>query len=66
VSRSTVAYPPDVDATCERAVARGAKGYGEPSMFVTGDRYAAFLGVVGHPEDRCGVLGSTTAGTLVS
>jgi uncharacterized glyoxalase superfamily protein PhnB len=48
VSRSTVAYLPDVDAAYERAVASGAKGYGEPSTFVTGDRYAAFLDPWGH------------------
>lgn len=48
VSRSTVAYLPDVDAAYSRAVELGAKGYGEPSTFVTGDRYAAFLDPWGH------------------
>ncbi|WP_407661396.1 VOC family protein [Frankia nepalensis] len=48
VSRSTVAYLPDVDAAYERAVALGAKGYGAPETFVTGDRYAAFLDPWGH------------------
>lgn len=48
VSRSTVAYVPDVDAAYERAVGLGAKGYDEPSTFVTGDRYAALLDPWGH------------------
>jgi len=48
VSRSTVAYLPDVDAAYARAVELGAKGYGEPSTFVTGDRFAAFLDPWGH------------------
>ncbi|MDT3444309.1 MULTISPECIES: glyoxalase/bleomycin resistance/extradiol dioxygenase family protein [unclassified Pseudofrankia] len=48
VSRSTVAYLPDVDAAYARAVQLGAKGYGEPSTFVTGDRFAAFLDPWGH------------------
>lgn len=48
VSRSTVAYVPDVDAAYERAVTLGAKGYDEPSTFVTGDRYAALLDPWGH------------------
>ncbi|PVG83520.1 glyoxalase [Nocardioides gansuensis] len=48
VSRSTVAYVPDVDATYERAVALGAKGYGAPETFVTGDRFAALLDPWGH------------------
>jgi uncharacterized glyoxalase superfamily protein PhnB len=48
VSNSTVVYLPDVDAAYARAVAAGAKGYGEPETFVTGDRYAAFLDPWGH------------------
>lgn len=48
VSRSTVLYCDDVDAVYARAVAAGAKGYGEPSTFVTGDRYAAILDPFGH------------------
>lgn len=48
VSRSTVAYVPDVDAAYERAIALGAKGYDAPSTFVTGDRYAALLDPWGH------------------
>ncbi|WP_198946411.1 VOC family protein [Pseudofrankia asymbiotica] len=48
VSRSTVAYLPDVDAAYAQAVQLGAKGYGEPSTFVTGDRFAAFLDPWGH------------------
>lgn len=48
VSRSTVAYVADVDLAYERAVALGAKGYGAPETFVTGDRYAAFLDPWGH------------------
>lgn len=48
VSNSTVVYLPDVDTVYARAVARGAKGYGEPETFVTGDRYAAFLDPWGH------------------
>jgi PhnB protein len=48
VSNSTVVYLPDVDAAYGRAVAAGAKGYGEPETFVTGDRYAAFLDPWGH------------------
>lgn len=48
VSNSTVVYLPDVDAVYARAVAHGAKGYGEPETFVTGDRYAAFLDPWGH------------------
>ncbi|WP_052336788.1 VOC family protein [Nocardioides alkalitolerans] len=48
VSRSTVAYVDDVDAVYAAAVAAGARGYGEPSTFVTGDRYAAFLDPFGH------------------
>jgi uncharacterized glyoxalase superfamily protein PhnB len=48
VSRSTVAYVPDVDAAYERAVALGAKGYDPPATFVTGDRYAALLDPWGH------------------
>lgn len=48
VSRSTVAYVPDVDTTYARAVALGAKGYGDPETFVTGDRYATMLDPWGH------------------
>ena len=48
VSRSTVAYVPDVDGAYARAVELGAKGYGAPETFVTGDRYAAFLDPWGH------------------
>ena len=48
VSRSLVAYVPDVDAVHDAAVARGAKSYGEPEQFVTGDRYAALLDPFGH------------------
>ena len=48
VSRSTVLYCDDVDAVYAAAVAAGAKGYGEPSTFVTGDRYAAILDPFGH------------------
>lgn len=48
VSRSTVFYCDDVDAVHARAVAAGAKSYGEPDTFVTGDRFAAFLDPFGH------------------
>jgi uncharacterized glyoxalase superfamily protein PhnB len=48
VSGSTVAYLPDVDAAYAKAVELGAKGYGEPSTFVTGDRFAAILDPWGH------------------
>ena len=48
VSRSIVAYVPDVDAVHAAAVERGAKSYGEPEQFVTGDRYAAILDPFGH------------------
>jgi uncharacterized glyoxalase superfamily protein PhnB len=48
VSNSTVVYLPDVDAAYRRATAAGAKGYGDPETFVTGDRYAAFLDPWGH------------------
>lgn len=48
VSTSTVVYLPDVDAVYACAVAAGARGYGEPETFVTGDRYAAFLDPWGH------------------
>jgi PhnB protein len=48
VHHSTVLYVPDVDAVYAAAVAAGAKGYGEPSTFVTGDRYAALLDPWGH------------------
>lgn len=48
VSRSTVAYVPDVDAAYVRAVELGAKGYGDPETFLTGDRYATLLDPWGH------------------
>jgi uncharacterized glyoxalase superfamily protein PhnB len=48
VHHSTVLYHPDVDAVYAAAVSAGAKGYGEPSTFVTGDRYAALLDPWGH------------------
>jgi uncharacterized glyoxalase superfamily protein PhnB len=48
VSRSTVLYCADVDAAYEKAVGAGAKGYGAPTTFVTGDRYAAILDPFGH------------------
>ena len=48
VSNSTVVYLPDVDAAYSRAVELGARGYGDPETFVTGDRYAAFLDPFGH------------------
>jgi uncharacterized glyoxalase superfamily protein PhnB len=48
VSGSTVAYLPDVDAAHAKAVELGAKSYGEPTTFVTGDRFAAILDPWGH------------------
>ena len=48
VSNSTVAYLPDVDAAHARAVELGAKTYGAPETFVTGDRFAAILDPWGH------------------
>ncbi|MFC4784990.1 VOC family protein [Nocardioides sp. MAHUQ-72] len=48
VHHSTVLYVPDVDAVYAAALAAGAHGYGEPSTFVTGDRYAALLDPWGH------------------
>ncbi len=48
VSRSTVLYLDDVDTAYKAAVTAGAKGYGDPSTFVTGDRYAAILDPFGH------------------
>ncbi len=48
VDHSYVHYCPDVDATYAAAVAAGAKGYGEPQTFVTGDRFAAMLDRWGH------------------
>lgn len=48
VSRSTVLYCLDVDAVHAAAVERGAKSYGPPDTFVTGDRYAAILDPFGH------------------
>jgi uncharacterized glyoxalase superfamily protein PhnB len=48
VNHSFVHYRPDVDATYAAAVAAGAKGYGEPETFLTGDRYGAVLDPWGH------------------
>jgi len=48
VTHSYVHYTPDVDATYAAAVAAGAKGYGDPETFVTGDRYATILDPFGH------------------
>ena len=48
VDHSYVMYCPDVDATYAAAAAAGAKGYGEPETFVTGDRYALVLDPFGH------------------
>jgi uncharacterized glyoxalase superfamily protein PhnB len=48
VSGSVVAYLPDVDTAYAKAVELGAKGYGQPSTFVTGDRFAAILDPWGH------------------
>ncbi len=48
VSHSTVLYVDDVDEVYAAAVAAGAKGYGEPETFVTGDRFAALLDPYGH------------------
>ncbi|HEX8511194.1 MAG TPA: VOC family protein [Propionibacteriaceae bacterium] len=48
VSHSTVLYCADVDAVYAAAVEQGAKGYGAPDTFVTGDRYAAILDPFGH------------------
>jgi len=48
VNHSYVHYCPDVDATYAAAVAGGAKGYGEPETFMTGDRYGAVLDPWGH------------------
>jgi uncharacterized glyoxalase superfamily protein PhnB len=48
VTRSTVLYCTDTDAVYAAAVAAGAKGYGDPDTFFTGDRYAAFLDPFGH------------------
>lgn len=48
VHHSTVLYVPDVDGVYAAAVAAGAKGYGDPETFVTGDRYAALLDPWGH------------------
>jgi uncharacterized glyoxalase superfamily protein PhnB len=48
VSGSVVAYLPDVDTSYAKAAELGAKGYGEPSTFVTGDRFAAILDPWGH------------------
>ena len=48
VTHSYVHHCPDVDAVYAAATAAGAKGYGEPETFVTGDRYAAVLDPFGH------------------
>jgi uncharacterized glyoxalase superfamily protein PhnB len=48
VTHSYVHYCPDVDAVYAAAVAAGAKGFGEPETFMTGDRYAAVLDPFGH------------------
>lgn len=48
VNHSYVHYCPDVDTTYAAAVAAGAKGYGEPETFVTGDRFGAVLDPFGH------------------
>ena len=48
VTHSYIHYCPDVDAVYAAAPAAGAKGYGEPETFVTGDRYAAVLDPFGH------------------
>ena len=48
VTHSNIHYCPDVDAVYAAATAAGAKGYGEPETFVTGDRYAAVLDPFGH------------------
>ena len=48
VSNSTVAYLPDVDAAHARAAELGAKSYGAPETFVTGDRFVAILDPWGH------------------
>lgn len=48
VTHSYIHYCPDVDAVYAAATAAGAKGYGEPETFVTGDRYAAVLDPFGH------------------
>lgn len=48
VTHSCVHYCPDVDAIYAAAVAAGAKGFGDPETFVTGDRYAAVLDPFGH------------------
>lgn len=48
VNHSYVHYCADVDATYAAAVAAGAKGYGDPETFMTGDRYGAVLDPWGH------------------
>ena len=48
VNHSYVHYCADVDATYTAAVAAGAKGYGDPETFMTGDRYGAVLDPWGH------------------
>ena len=48
VDHSYVHYCADVDATYAAAVAAGAKGFGEPQTFVTGDRFGAVLDPWGH------------------
>jgi len=48
VSGSVVVYLTDVDAAYTKAVELGAKGYGEPSTFLTGDRVRRVLDPWGH------------------
>lgn len=48
VHHSTVVYVPDVDAVHQKAVAAGARSYGEPETFVTGDRFCSLLDPWGH------------------
>ena len=48
VTHSCVHYCADVDRVYAAATSAGAKGYGEPETFVTGDRYAALLDPFGH------------------
>ncbi|MDF0532211.1 VOC family protein [Tsukamurella sp. 8F] len=48
VNHSYAIYVPDVDAVFAKAVEHGAKGFEEPSTFVTGDRFGAVLDPFGH------------------
>jgi PhnB protein len=48
VNHSYVHYCADADAVYNAAVAEGAKGFGEPATFVTGDRFGAVLDPFGH------------------